>query len=118
MLLLKQALGKKIAEQFLNGAHYVRSLRAISVSISYYSINYLRYTSFHLEIMSKLTEQFPEIYEQFRKGNLAVKRKPGTFNGAAPDMKLEQTIQRSKQIQSGIIGKTRKNNHVTDWELV
>ena len=33
-------------------------------------------------------------------------------------MKLEQTIQRSKKSQSGIIGRTRKKNHATEWELV
>ena len=33
-------------------------------------------------------------------------------------MKLEQTIQRSKKSQSGIIGQTQQNNYVTEWELV
>lgn len=33
-------------------------------------------------------------------------------------MKLEKTIQRSKQSSPGIIGQTRKNDFVTKWELV
>ena len=33
-------------------------------------------------------------------------------------MKLEQTRQRSKKSQFGIIGQTRQNNYVTEWELV
>ena len=51
-------------------------------------------------------------------GEFVVKGKPGTFNNVSPDMKLEQTIQRSKKSQSGIIGQTRQNNYVTEWELV
>ena len=33
-------------------------------------------------------------------------------------MKLEQTIQRSKKSQSGIIGQTWQNNYVTKWEMI
>ena len=33
-------------------------------------------------------------------------------------MKLEQTIQRSKKSQSGIIGQTWQNNYVTNWEMI
>ena len=62
--------------------------------IGFNSIDYLRYTSFYLEMMRKLPEQFPEIYEQFLKGNFVVKTKSRTFNCVAPDMKLEQTIKR------------------------
>ena len=47
-----------------------------------------------------------------------MKGKPGTFNAVSSDMKLEQTIQRSKKSQSGIIGQTRQNNYMTEWELV
>ena len=33
-------------------------------------------------------------------------------------MKLEQTIQRSKKGTGGIIGQTKKESYVTEWELV
>ena len=57
------------------------------------SINYLRYTSFYLELMPNLPEQFSEIYEQFLGGTFVVKTKPETFKSVASEMKLEKTIQ-------------------------
>ena len=35
-------------------------------------------------MMGKLPEQFPELYEQFMKGNFVVQTKLGTFNGVVP----------------------------------
>ena len=78
------------------------------------SINYLRYASLYLEKMGQLSDQFPKIYDHFKNGEFVVKGKPGTFNAVSPDMKLEQTIQRSKKSQSVIIGQTRQNNYVTE----
>ena len=78
------------------------------------SINYLRYASLYLEKMGQLSDQFPRIYDHFKNGEFVVKGKPGTFNAVTPDMKLEQTIQRSKKSQSVIIGQTRQNNYVTE----
>ena len=78
------------------------------------SINYLRYASLYLEKMGQLSDQFPKIYDHFKNGEFVVKGKPGTFNAVTPDMKLEQTIQRSKKSQSVIIGQTRQNNYVTE----
>ena len=34
------------------------------------------------------------------------------------DMKLEQTIQRSKKSSSGIIGQTKHEKYITEWEIV
>ena len=82
------------------------------------SINYLRYASFYLVKMRQLPDEFPEIYDHFKNGEFVVKEKPGTFNAVSLDMKLEQTIQRLKKIQSGVIRQTRQNNYVTEWELV
>ena len=81
-------------------------------------MNYLRYASFYLEKMRQLPDEFPEIYGHFKNGEFAAKGKPGTFNAVSPDTKLEQTIQRSRKSQSGIIGQTWQNNYVTEWELV
>ena len=64
--------------------------------------------------MGQLSDQFPKIYDHFKNGEFVVKGKPGTFNAVIPDMKLEQTIQRSKKSQSVIIGQTRQNNYVTE----
>ena len=47
--------------------------------------------------MRKLPQDYPEIYKEFMKGKFVVKTKKGSFNAVSPDMKLEQTIQRSKK---------------------
>ena len=44
-----------------------------------------------------LLTEHPEIYELFLSGHFVVKTTTNSFNGVAPDMKLEQTIQRSKK---------------------
>ena len=41
----------------------------------------------------------------------------GFSNAVAPNMKLEQTIQRPKKVSGGIIGQTKQNAFVTEWEL-
>ena len=61
-------------------------------------INYLRYASFYLEKMRMLPTEHAEIYELFLSRPFVVKTNTGSFNGVAPDMKLEQTIQRSKKV--------------------
>ena len=68
--------------------------------------------------MRQLPDDFPEIYDHFKNGEFLVKGKPGIFNALSPNMKLDQTKQRSKKSQSGISGQTRQNNYVTEWELV
>ena len=52
------------------------------------------------------------------KGKFFVKTKTGSFNAVSPDMKLEQTIQRSKKSTSGIIVQSKQTSCVTEWELV
>ena len=49
------------------------------------------------------------------KGKFVVKTNTGNFNAVAPDMKLEQTIQKSKKGTGGIIGQTKKDSFVTEW---
>jgi len=68
------------------------------------SINYQRYGSWYLEKMRKLPDEYPEIYKNFLDGKFVVKTGHGHFNAVAPDMKLEQTIQRSKKGAGGVVG--------------
>ena len=82
------------------------------------SINYVRYASWYLEKMGKLPHEHPDIYKEFMKGKFVVKTSRGNFNAVAPDMKLEQTIQRSIKGTGGIFGQTKKYSFVTEWELV
>ena len=51
-------------------------------------------------------------------GKFVVKPQIGNFSGVFPDMKLEQTIQKSKKSAAGIISQTRQLSYVTEWELI
>ena len=44
------------------------------------------------------------MYKEFIKGKFVVKTQIGNVNGVSPDMKLEQTIKRSKKSAADIIG--------------
>ena len=61
--------------------------------------------------------EYPEIYELFLSRHFVVKTNTGSFNRVAPDMKLEQTIQRSKKSVGGVIGQTSNKKFVTKCEL-
>ena len=82
------------------------------------SINYLRYPSWYVEKVGKLPQDHPEIYEKFMQRHFVVKQNNRVFNAVAPDMKLEQTIQRSKKSVKGIIGQTIQVAYVSQWEIV
>ena len=83
------------------------------------NINYLRYASWYLEKMKKLPSEHPDIYEQFKQNKMfVVKTNHGSFNAVGTDMKLEQTIQRSKKSAGGIIGQTKEVSFVLEWEIV
>ena len=71
-------------------------------------INYLRYASFYQELLKQLKVRHPELYDEFLKGNHVIKTKQGRFNALAPDMKLEQTIQRSAKSTGEIVGSLKK----------
>ena len=85
----------------------------------YDSINYLRNASWHAEKkIGKLPQDHSEIYEKFMQGHFVVKQNNREFNAVAPDMKLEQTIQRSKTSVKGTIGQTRQVAYISQWEVV
>ena len=68
-------------------------------------------------MMRQLPEEHPSIYKEFMEGKFVVKTSADFFNAVEPDMKLEQSIQRSKKSAGGIIGQTKQNAFVTEWEL-
>ena len=82
------------------------------------SIHYFRYGSYHLEFMRKLPEKFPTIFNAFKAGMFVVSTSDRLFSAVSPDMKLEQTIQRSQKSMGGIISQTNQQNYVTEWEIV
>ena len=69
-------------------------------------------------MMRKLPKEHPGIYKEFMEGKFVVKTSTGFFNVVAPDMKLEQSIQRSKKGAGGTTGQMKQNVFVTEWELV
>ena len=68
--------------------------------------------------MRKLSDEYPEIYSQVMEGKFVVKTINGAFNSVSPDMKLEQTINRSQKSSRGIVGQRKKDSYVSEWELV
>ena len=81
------------------------------------SVNYLRYGSWYLEKMRKLSHEHPEVYKHFQEGKFVVKTNAGYFKAVAADMKLEQSIQRSTKGPGGIIRQTKHQMYFTEWEL-
>ena len=81
-------------------------------------VNYQRCGSFYYELLKYCKSTQPELYTEFLKGNFVVQTTEGVFKSVAPDMKLEQTIQRSSKSSKGIIGNTRSIGYVTEWCLI
>ena len=65
-----------------------------------------------------LQKEYPDVLQHFNNGQFVVQPSPGSFKANSPDMRLEQTIQRSKKSPGGIIGQTRKEAYISEWELV
>ena len=61
--------------------------------------------------------EYPELYKSLLEGNFVFQTGSGNYNAAAPDMKLEQTIQRSKKGAGGVISQTKQDAFVTEWDL-
>ena len=79
-------------------------------------INYLRYAFWYLKKMWRLESHHPDLYAKFSKGKFVVQTTKGTFKAVSPDMKLEQTINRSQMSSGGIIGQTKTSLYVSEWE--
>ena len=54
--------------------------------------------------MRRLPIDHSQIHAMFMSGHFVVQQINGTFNAISPDMKLEQSIQRSQKSVHGIIG--------------
>ena len=81
-------------------------------------MNYQRCGSFYYELLKELPSKHPELYLKMVAGGFVVKTNRGSFNYVAPDMKLEQSINRSAKSTHGIIGQTKCLNYVTTWQLL
>ena len=82
-------------------------------------VNYLRYGSFYLESTRTLEATHPDIFQSFMNGLFVVKDKSlGYFNAVAPDLKLEQTIQKASKGSGGIVGQVKNISFTTEWQLI
>ena len=68
--------------------------------------------------MRKPPKKFPTVFNAFKAGMFVVCTSDRLFSAFSPDMKLEQTIQRSQKSMGGIISQTNQQNYVTEWEIV
>ena len=60
----------------------------------------------------------PDVYKKFKAKYMFVAKTYRSFSVVAPDIKLEQTMQHSKNGAGGIIGLTRQSAFVSELELV
>ena len=84
------------------------------------ALNYRRYASWHLERIHVLEVTHPNLFRRFSMGLFTIKDHPGSFNAVAPDLKLEQTIQRISQDPGGhvIVGASGNIPIVAEFELL
>ena len=85
------------------------------------AINYLRYGSYYLEKIKKLEIEHPSLHQQFLKGFFVVKERAGSsFSAVAPDMKLEQTINRFSQGPRGhvLVGQSGDAEYIAELNLL
>ena len=59
-------------------------------------INYLQYITWYLEKFQRLDQEHPYIHTKFLAGKSVLQTSVCTFKELSPDMKLGQTIYRSK----------------------
>ena len=64
--------------------------------------------------MRRLPIDHSEIHVMLMSELFVVQQIKGSFNAVSPDMKLEQSIQRSQRSVHGIIRQTRKSKFVTE----
>ena len=101
---------------FLLGVRSIQQLCPIFLGLD--GINYLRYASFYLELLKQLENTHPALYNEFLKGSHVIKCQRRSFSAVSPDMKLEQSIQRSAKSSGGIIGASKKDEFVAEWSLI
>ena len=63
--------------------------------------------SWYLEKIRYLEIEKLEIYKQLDEGKFVVQTNKGKFKAVLPDMKLEQTINRSQKSAGGIVGQMK-----------
>ena len=93
--------------------------KLLSIFLISVSINYLRYWSWYLEEMRKLPHEHPEVYKYFQEEKFVVKTNAGyvTLKQWQLTWKLNRVFSAQKKGPGGIIGQTKHETYVTEWEL-
>ena len=84
---------------------------------AYDRVNYARHFTHCFAALQNLQESHPAIFDEFQRGNFAVKRTDGVFNMLPPDQVIEQTINREQKGPAGIIGSSTNLGCVQRWVL-
>lgn len=72
--------------------------------------NYSRWGTVYLNDILILEQKYPDVYEEFLKGQFCLKRSKTSFTSIPGDQGLETTIMRSSKSTHGIIGVTHKKD--------
>lgn len=76
----------------------------IPYAFAYDNINYARYLSVMLGDMLTLETEFPEIYNQFLKGNFTAQITDGVFSRVETDKVIEMTLNKDTKTPGGTTG--------------
>ena len=90
----------------------------IPFAFAYDNINYARYLTTMPADMSTLSDDFPEIYQEFVAGNFATQlSKVGKFSRCETDKVIEMTLNRDTKTPCETTGFSTNTNAVRRWEI-
>ena len=90
----------------------------IPFAFAYDNINYAWYLTAMLADMSTLSDDFPEIYQEFVAGNFATQlSKVGKFSRCETDKVIEMILNRDTKIPGGTTGFSTNTNAARRWEI-
>jgi hypothetical protein len=90
----------------------------IPFSFAYANLNYARYLTGMLGEMLQLPTDFPEVYDQFMRGNFAAQLSDnGRFTRVEIDKVIEMTLNRDTKTSGGCTGFSTNINAVKRWEI-
>ena len=100
---------------FLFHIKAIKALLVLPVFRGRDSSNYLRYGSFYLELLIGLKHTNPELYDFSGENTLLLNESLGHLVRLHLIWLLSKQY---KEVLSGIIGKTKTNEYMAEWELI
>ena len=114
----------KLLLQFIRAerdGHWKLHLETTSRMVPYFyamdRTNYSRWLPVYLFDMYQLPQKFPEVHEEFLKGNHAVSRSAQPYSRVWTDMALEQSINLDSKKRGGIVDITQRSEALDRWFL-